>query len=361
MKNTKVGQLLIIGIAGLELTGDEAQFIVQNNIGGVILFRRNIESPEQLHKLIGSIQSLRTQTADKSPLFISIDMEGGRVHRLNPPFTKWPPLQKVGLANSTTKAFDFAYAMGVEMKSVGINLDFAPSVDIFTNPLNTVIGDRSLSSDPEVVAKLASALIRGYTKANVLACAKHFPGHGHTLVDSHDDLPVEEKTWAELEICELLPFKKAFRSRLDFVMSSHIQFPKVDSDWPVTLSKIFLTDLLRDQLHYRGLVITDDLDMGALIKHFDRKLIPVRALQAGADLLLYCNDPTSPPLALEAIEAALSDQSLSMQKVEQTHQRILQLKKEKLAHPDPWPLAQVKEVVGCPAHLELAQSFQNKP
>src|SRR5882757_536092 len=146
----KIGQLMVMGIQGKTLLQDEAEFIVLNNIGGVILFSRNIESPEQVHALCSSIQALRHKTRDKLPLFISIDMEGGRVARLKKPFTEWPPLAKLGKLDSTSLSFKMAMAMGEELSAVGINLDFAPCVDVLTNPENSVIGDRSLSADPEM-------------------------------------------------------------------------------------------------------------------------------------------------------------------------------------------------------------------
>jgi beta-N-acetylhexosaminidase len=350
-----IGQHFIIGLKGPQLLADEAEFIVKNNIGGVVLFKRNCESPEQVHNLASDVQALRHRMVDKAPIFVSIDMEGGRVHRLQPPFTQWPALAKVGAIDSTSVAFKFAYAMGVELRAVGINLDFAPSVDIYSNPKNTVIGDRALGTNHEVVSKLSSALVRGYIKAGVMPCAKHFPGHGNTLIDSHEDLPVEEKSLAELEEMELQPFKKAFRARLDLVMTSHIKFPKIDPEWPVTLSKTFLTDILRTQLRYRGMVITDDLDMGAMIKHYDKKAIPVRALQAGADILLYCNDPSSPPLAIEAIEAALKDGKLERARLEKNYQQIITLKKEKIENPDPLPLDEASRLIAHPDHLRLAK------
>jgi beta-N-acetylhexosaminidase len=352
-----IGQQLIIGIQGLALTSEEADFIVKNNIGGVILFRRNVESPEQLRSLCASIQGLRHRMADKAPLFISIDMEGGRVHRLRAPFTQWPALAHVGKIDSTSVAFRFAQAMGAELRAVGINLDFAPCVDIFTNPSNTVIGDRSLGTTAEPVARLGSALVRGYIKADVIPCAKHFPGHGHTLVDSHEDLPVEMKTLEELEQVELEPFRKVFRAKLDLVMSAHIKFPNIDPDWPGTLSEIFLKQILRERLRYRGLITTDDLDMKGLTKHFDKATIAVRALQAGANILLYCNEPDSPPTALDAIEKALSDGRLNAAVIEENQKRILELKRRSIAAPDPLSEAEVASIVGHPDHLRLAKAI----
>lgn len=353
----QIGQQLIIGLQGLTLSQDEAKFIVENNIGGVILFRRNVESPLQLSELCSSIQSLRSRMADKAPLFISIDMEGGRVHRLKPPFTQWPALAHLGKIDSTSVAFRFAQAMGTELRAVGINLDFAPCVDIYTNPANTVIGDRSLATAPEPVARLGSALVRGYLKANVIACAKHFPGHGHTRVDSHEDLPVETKTLEELEAVEFEPFRKVFRARLDLVMSAHIKFPNIDPEWPGTLSEIFLKKILRERLRYRGLVTTDDLDMKGLTRYYDKATIAVRALQAGANILLYCNEPDSPPIALDAIKKALADRSIDAAVVADNHKRILELKREWLVNPEPAAPAELATIIGHPEHLRLAKAI----
>lgn len=354
----KLGQLFIIGISGPELTPEETDFIVKNNIGGVILFDRNLKNPEQIHKLCSNIQNLRHKQSSKLPLFISIDMEGGRVLRLKAPFTKWPPLAKVGALDSTSVAFRFAQAMGLELKSVGINLDFAPCVDIFTNPKNAVIGDRALGTDPEHVSKLASALVRGYIKSDIIPCAKHFPGHGNTLVDSHHELPVEDADMERLQNVELVPFKKALRARLDLLMTAHIRFPKVDPEWPVTLSEKFLKDLLRKELRYKNLIISDDLDMKALANHYPKAEIPVRALQAGCDILLYCNDPSSPPVGLEAVRKALADKKLSSADLEESYKRVMKLKTESIVNPDPAPFKEATETVGHPDHVRLAKAIE---
>ena len=355
----KIGQLMIIGLRATTLSQDEAEFIVRNNIGGVILFPRNIESPEQLHAFCSSIQQLRHKTRDKLPLFISIDMEGGRVARLKKPFTEWPPLARLGALDSTSLSFKMALAMGAELSAVGINLDFAPCVDVLTNPANKVIGDRSISNDPEMVAKHASALVRGYIKSGVIACAKHFPGHGNTLVDSHEDLPVEEADMQRLKDVELVPFKKTFRARVDMVMTSHIRFPKIDPKWPCTLSEIFVKDLLRKELRYRNLIITDDLDMKALANHFDRKEIPVRALEAGCDILLYCNEFDRPEMALDAIDHALKDGRLSAKQIDESYARVAAIKKEAILKPDPLPWTQAVKLVGSEDHYRLAEGISS--
>ena len=344
--NELIGQHMLIGVSGLTLTTDEKKFIVENNISGVVLFSRNLSTPEQIRDLCAEIQSLRHKMASRAPLFIGIDMEGGRVHRLKSPFTQWPPLKTIGDLDAPTVAFQFAHQMGMELMSVGINLDFAPCIDVYTNPKNTVIGDRAVSSDPHQVEKMASALVRGYIKSGILSCAKHFPGHGHTIIDSHEELPIEEADLKRLNEVELVPFRKALRSRVDMVMTAHILFKSVDKDWPVTLSEIFLKKILRDDLKYKGLVITDDLDMKAMAKHYDKGFIPVRSLQAGADLLLYCNEPESPPVAIETILNAVAQGQHSESELNYTLGRILDVKKIKMISPDPRPISDAMEIIG---------------
>ncbi len=356
----KIGQLYIIGLQGPELLPEESQFIIKNNIGGVILFDRNIQSPQQLHKLCSQIQSLRHQMLDRAPLFISIDMEGGRVQRLKAPFTQWPPVGNFKDIDSTSLAFKFSLAMGEELKSVGINLDFAPCIDMLTNPENKVIGDRSIGTDPEHVGKIASALVRGYVKAGILSCVKHFPGHGNTFADSHFELPIEKTSLATLQERELQPFKKAFRARAEMCMTAHIKFEAIDPEWPVTLSEKFIKEILRKDLRYSKFVITDDLDMKALRNHYSIEEIPVRALQVDCDILLYCNEFDVPPQSLDAVEKALTDKKIDLKSIEEKHNNILQLKKRTLKEPDPQPFDVAAKIIAHPDHLRIAKAIETK-
>ena len=352
----QIGQHFIIGLRGKELLAEESQLIVDHNIGGVILFDRNLESVEQIRNLCADIQNLRHKLPGKNPLFISIDMEGGRVARLKPPFTRWPAAAKLGGLESTSVAFKLAQMMAEEMKSVGINLDFAPCVDVLSNPKNSLIGDRSISSDPETVAKIASALARGFIKGGVIPCAKHFPGHGGTLIDSHEELPIEETDLDTLRGRDLVPFKKTFRARLDIVMTAHIKFPKIDPEFPVTLSKKFIQGIMKDELKYRNLVISDDLGMKALTNHFDLAAIPIMAFNAGCDILLFCNDFEQQALSLEMTYKALEDKKLDTAHLQEGYEKIIQLKKEKLSQPDPLPIEEITQRVGHPDHLRLAKA-----
>lgn len=354
----KIGQLLMIGLRDKVLTQDEAEFIVKNNIGGVILFARNVDTPKQVHELTTALQALRHKSRDKLPLFIGVDQEGGRVARLKSPFTVWPPAARLGEIDSTSLAFRFAQALGAELRAVGINLDFAPSVDTLTNPDNTVIGDRALSTDPEKVAKLASAVVRGFIKSGIIPCAKHFPGHGNTLIDSHEDLPIENADLTRLKEVELVPFKKVFRARLDMVMTSHIKFPNIDSEWPATLSEKIVRDLLRGEMRFRGLVITDDLGMKALAKHYSTDQIAVRALQAGCDILLYCNEFDSPQIALDAVSKAVKEGKISAKQIDESYNRVVALKKDVLTKPDPENFEKIASLIGGTEHKRLAEAIK---
>ena len=357
-----IGQQFIVGLSGEELTQDEAQFIVENNIGGIVLFDRNLKSVEQIHKLITDVQKLRYKTLHQTPLFISVDMEGGRVHRLKDPFTQWPAIKHLGDIESSTLCFQFTQMMGQELKAVGFNLDYAPCVDVLMNSDNEVIGDRSLSSDPEVVAKLASAMVRGYIKAEVLTCAKHFPGHGFTSVDSHFDLPIDQRTLKDLEEQgDLEPFKKVIKARTDMIMTAHIQYPNIDPQYPVTLSPLFINQFLREALRYKGIIITDDLDMQALTKNFSVEEIPILALKAGATMLLYCNEPTSPEIAIKSISRAIADGEIDRATVEANHSIITDIKKKKLKQPiEPFSLDKVQQVLNLAEHKEFAKDIVDR-
>jgi beta-N-acetylhexosaminidase len=351
------GQLVFIGLEGTELKSHEADFMIENNIGGVTLFGRNVKTPEQIHRLCTDLYNLKSKMPSKMPPFIAIDMEGGRVHRLKAPFTQWPSIAKVGALDSTSVAFKFANFMGTELRAMGINIDFSPCVDVLTNPDNVLIGDRSFGSDPEFVAKMASAIVRGYIKAGIIPCAKHFPGHGNTIIDSHEDLPVEEVDLATLQERELVPFKKAFRARMDLVMTAHILYNKIDAKYPATLSPTIIQKILKQDLKYRGLVVTDDLGMKALTKSYAREEIPVLALQAGCDILLHCNEFDAPAIALAAMKKALEDKRIQSAQLEESYAKIMTLKKEFVVNCEPLPMKEASQIIGHPDHLRLAKAI----
>ncbi len=352
-----IGQQMMIGIQGTSLTEDEKKFLTENDIAGVTLFGRNVESPEQIHALVSELQGLRNQKSDHSPFFVAIDMEGGRVARLKAPFTQWPTAEKMSALDSTSVAFKFANMMGSELTAMGINLNFSPCIDVLTNPENEIIGDRALGKEPEIVAKLGSALVRGFIKSGIIPCAKHFPGHGGVKPDSHIELPEDDTDLDTLKNIHMSPFKKVFRARLPMVMTAHIRYKNLDPEWPATLSESIIRDYIRGEFKFRNLVISDDLDMKALRNHWEVGEIAVRAIQAGCNILLYCNEFDSPQIAIDAIEKAVSDGAISKGTLEENAKLVAEIKENFIQQIDPVPFDQAAKLVGHANHKRLSQSI----
>lgn len=307
-----------MGIRGEALDSEERSFLKKNKISGVTLFQRNLKTPEQVFSLCKEIQSLSS-----TPFFIAIDMEGGRVNRLPSPFTKWPSLFEV--CQKPQEIVEMTYHhLAEELKSVGINMNFSPCADVLKDPQNELIGDRSIGKDSKEVARKVQWVLESFKKAGLLSCLKHFPGHGNVHVDSHEDLPIEESSLEELLSNHILPFER--NKTAPCIMTAHILYKKL-SPSPATLSSFFLKDILREKLSYKGLIISDDLGMKALTKNYDTKDIPVLCLNAGCDLLLYCNDFEDQVLALESIKKALQDKKLSEASLNKSLERVLKVKK----------------------------------
>jgi len=343
-----LGQLFMVGIPQPTLDSQTRTLLQELRPGGIILFRRNYTTPDALAALCAELHSL---FPDRPPL-IALDHEGGRVHRLNPPFTHFPAAVHLGSADSASLAHQVGLAMGNELRSVGIDLDFAPVLDVLTNTANTVIGDRAFSSDPYQVALLGCALARGLRESGVIPCGKHFPGHGGTLIDSHEGLPRDERSTEELTRVDLYPFQQAIAEGLEMIMTAHVLYPALDPALPATLSPKIITDLLRQQMHYQGIVITDDLEMGAIIRHATVADAAVEALNAGADVLLVCHKIELALAAREACLRALESGALLRERVEQATRRIAALTQ---MHQQRRPVT--RGIVGAQAHAQLAQDI----
>jgi beta-N-acetylhexosaminidase len=293
-----VGELLISGFDGLTLPAEMREIARQFDLGGTIIFSRNVEAPAQVAELALATESLRKET----PLWFSVDQEGGRVQRLKEPFTRWPPMITLGRAKDAALAVRFAKAMAAELLSVGVTLDFAPVLDVLTNAKNPAIGDRALSERAEDVAALGRALIEAFQGAGLAAAGKHFPGHGDTGVDSHEDLPICELPPDRLRAVELVPFRQAIAADVAVMLTCHVLFTAVDDEQPATLSPRIVQGMLKDELGYQGAVITDDLDMKAIANRYTIEETVVRCLRAGCDGFLICNgDYDKKVRALEAV------------------------------------------------------------
>lgn len=322
--------MIVSGFEGTSLNTRTEELIVEQGIGGLILFERNYKNPDQLRRLIADLQSLTADNVEIPPLFISVDQEGGRVARLGEPFTQFPPMSCLGQANSDDLAYRFGLAMGREMHAVGINMDYAPVLDVHSNPDNPVIGHRALSSDPEKVARLGAEVIRGFYDAGVIPVGKHFPGHGDTSHDSHLTLPRVERTRESLEQTELIPFAHAIKQGLEVIMTAHVVYPAWDAECPATFSRSIINDVLRNSLHFDGLIMSDDLEMQAIEDKLES--IPELGTKVSIDVFLICHDLEKVNALQDSMIHGIESGKIPRANIEQSLARIFKVK-EKLKVP----------------------------
>ncbi len=282
----KIGQIMICGFDGTTPSSNVQKLIKNYHLGNVILFKRNIENPNQVKKLTSELQKL-----SKIPLTIAVDQEGGIVTRLTEPFTVFPGNMATSATNDPNNAYLTGLVMAKEMRAVGINWNLAPVVDVNDLPQNPGIGVRSYSDDPRVVAKYASEFVRGLHDGRVAGCAKHFPGKGHSAKDAHFEMPIVNRELDDLIRIELYPFKELVRDGIDSVMPSHVYYPALceSENLPATLSHSVMTDLLKNQMAFDGVTVTDDLEMGGITANLEPSEAAWRSLMAGADMLMVCH------------------------------------------------------------------------
>lgn len=319
----KVGQLLVAGILGTEPDEDAVQAIRDDQVGGIILFGRNVESAGQLVELTNG---LKTINGDYVPLFLCVDQEGGRVDRMPPEVDDLPTAYDYIAVGGDP--LERGEVLAAQCAAFGFNLDFSTCLDIWSNPDNTVIGKRAYGSDPDTVTRAGLAVDEGLSQGGVIPVAKHFPGHGDTSVDSHVDLPVVNRTLEELEEFELIPFRAAIETGVPAVMVAHILMTQLDPDLPASLSPKVVTGLLRQELGYEGVVCTDDLTMGAISHTYGMGEAAVLAVEAGCDLLLVCHEADNLTAARDALLAAVDSGRISMERLDESVYRILSLKGE---------------------------------
>ncbi len=347
------GQLAIAGFAGYSIPSDLRLLAREFDLGGIVLFARNVEAPEQVSELSRDAQTL----ASELPLWVSTDQEGGRVARLKSPFTAWPPMMTLGRSGDEALAERFARALAAELQAVGISLDYAPVLDIHTNTANPVIGDRALSERADEVARLGSVIIRTLQAEGIAACGKHFPGHGDTGVDSHHQLPVVDHRPDRIERVELVPFKAAIEANVASIMTAHILVPALDDQQPATLSPRIIDGMLKQGLGYQGLVVTDDLAMKAISATYGTAEATVAAIAAGCDAVLLCGpDQGAQVAAIEAVIHAVEDRTLPLKRVEDALARHRRVKVRFLAPPRPLPLTgtALRALLGREEHQAVA-------
>jgi len=297
------GQRLMVGFEGTVLNNDLRSLISEFKIGGVILFAINIESPDQIKDLCRSIQDY-ARACQQPPLFIAVDQEGGQVARLKEPFTIFPgnPHMK-----SEADAIRFAEITSAEMNQVGINMNMAPVMDVSSEGSGSIMAERTFGDNPDWVSRLGVKVIEHLQLNKIMAVAKHFPGIGRTALDSHLDMPVLHDDLAMIEQLDLIPFEAGIRSGVSGVMLSHIFYSQLDPQWPASLSLQIAKNLLRKKMQFNGLVLTDDLDMGAITKHYDIQTAVHQILAADIDLTLICHKGPSIEIAFEEMAKEIAD------------------------------------------------------
>ncbi len=340
-----IGQYLIGSMPGTSLPVELRSLAREFDLGGVILFSRNIEAPEQVAELSADCELLGRTT----PAWVSVDQEGGRVARLKEPFTKWPPMATLGRAGQGSEALAerFAKALADELLAVGITLDYAPVLDIHTNPKNPVIGDRALAERAEDVAKLGRAIIRALQGAGLAACGKHFPGHGDTSADSHFELPLVEHPPDRLRAIEFEPFRAAIAEQVAFIMTAHVLVPSLDETRPATLSPEIVQRLLRDELRFDGVILSDDLEMKAVSTRYAVPEAAVDAIRAGCDGLLICSgDVDLQGRTLEALVRAVESGQIPATRHDDAFARLKRAKQRFLLGDRPGPRTRIKQLRG---------------
>ncbi len=341
-----VAGLLCVGFDGTS-PSPEVLELIRRGVGGVVLFSRNLVEAGQVAELTGALKR-----AAGRPLLISIDQEGGRVARLRARhgFTELPPMRRLGEAGDERLAFQAGALLGRELRAVGIDQDYAPVVDVDTNPRNPVIGDRSLSSDPELVGRLGAALASGLQSAGVAACAKHFPGHGDTSQDSHLELPRLPHSLDRLQAVELPPFTALARAGVAAVMTAHVLFERLDPLRPATLSPAVLR-LLRETCGFEGVCVSDDLEMKGISEHLPFEEVAPGAVAAGVDQLLVCRTAALQHRAIDLVRGAVEAGRLPVARLAEASARVARLLR--WAGPPPDPTA-VRAALRTGEHLALA-------
>jgi beta-N-acetylhexosaminidase len=345
----QVGRLAIVGFSGHGVPDELRRLVAEFDLGGVIYFNRNIDTPEQVADLSRQVSAIKREW----PLWISVDQEGGRVARLRNPFTEWPPAITLGRSGDDVLAARFARALAAELRAVGINLDYAPVLDVHTNPKNQVIGDRALSERADAVARLGATVIRALQENGVAACGKHFPGHGDTSVDSHEALPIVEHDRRRMDAVEFVPFVKAIEAGVATIMTAHVFAPALDERHIASFSSTIVDGLLKQTLGFRGVVISDDLGMKAVSATSSAGEASVAAIQAGCDAVLLCNHTIDEQVsALEALIRAAEGGDISLTRIDDAMKRQHEAKVRMLLTNRLRPVG--LDVIGCTEHQAVA-------
>ncbi|HEX8955456.1 MAG TPA: beta-N-acetylhexosaminidase [Burkholderiaceae bacterium] len=323
----KIGQLFMVGFDALEANDNIKRLIREQRVGGVILFRRNVHTPQQLSNLARELQEINAEVSDL-PLLIAIDQEGGMVMRIEQGVTPIPAAMAFQEAGSVEDCEALSFVNGDELRQIGINMNLAPILDVNNNPLNPVIGVRAFGEDPATVSKYGIAAVRGLRRAGVIATGKHFPGHGDTSTDTHHDMASVPHARERLDAVELAPFKAAIADGIDAIMTAHVMFPAIEPDptVPATLSRAVLTDLLRTEMGFDGAVISDCLEMAAISEGVGVPKGAVETLKAGSDIVLISHHLERQLAGIDAVTKAVESGEIPIARIDEAVARVRRLK-----------------------------------
>ncbi|MDR7857268.1 beta-N-acetylhexosaminidase [Tissierella sp.] len=320
----KIGQLIVVGFDGSSINEEAIEFIEDLKVGGFILFSRNIIDE---NSVLGLLNNLKEANSNNDiPLLLSIDEEGGMVSRLPKSFVKLPDAMTVGNKNDEEISYGFGKMLGDRVKALGFNTNFAPVLDINSNPNNPVIGNRAFGTEVNQVVSSGIQVMKGIRESGVIPAVKHFPGHGDTNIDSHINLPIVRKDMDELKFFELLPFISAIEEDVEMIMVAHILYPEIDKDYPATMSFEVIQRTLRDELGYDGVIVSDDMTMGAIVKNYTLEDGVLQFIKSGGDIALICHGKDNPRKAVEKIADAVNSGELSEEDIDKKVYRILKLK-----------------------------------
>ncbi|MBN2040752.1 MAG: beta-N-acetylhexosaminidase [Spirochaetes bacterium] len=322
----KIGQMMMVGVAGKNVTEDTVSMLKKYKPGGIILFGYNIADKGSLQNFIGDLQKKAFEEYS-IPLLISLDQEGGRVKRITDGITQFPGNMAFGVANDESALFNSGRILGIQLRNTGVNINLAPVLDVNNNPYNPVINTRSFGSDVKIVSRMGKAYITGMQQAGCISVAKHFPGHGDTDKDSHHVLPVIKHDIERLKKVEFPPFAAAVENDVEAVMTAHISYPNVlDNNMPATLSDVFLKTILREEMKFEGIIITDDMEMNAVSKQMNIGESAVKSVEAGGDIILISTHGENIDLIAVSLKNAVYDGRLSMERIDNSVKRIIELK-----------------------------------
>ena len=367
-----VGQVLWVGFHGTSVPERLRAQIAAAEVGVVVVFKRNLvvqvvqgPVPQEVVDVAALVEldrALHAAAPAGAPLLVAVDQEGGVVQRVRAPATQWPPMLCLDghpAPDDEGLAREVGLALGRELAALGFDIDFAPVLDVHTNEQNPIIGDRAFGREAEAVARRALALAAGLAQGGILACGKHFPGHGDTATDSHLELPRLDHAWDRLDAVELLPFRRAAAAGLPMIMTAHVVFAALDGTVPATLSPAVIDGLLRKRLGYGGVIVSDDLDMNAIAAHFGIGDAAVRAIAAGCDALLLCRVEQHQEEARAALVRAGERDSAMRARLGEAAARVRAMKAQHVARRCAEPPRGL-EIIGALEHRQLADRLAGR-